>query len=76
MAAQNCPKCKENSFLWFLNEKSNVMSWSCYNCDYEAKQIGNDQYICENCEENAKKKLKDKETEYFWCSNCNTTSEL
>lgn len=76
MAAQICPKCKENLFTWFFNEKSNSKSWSCFNCDYEAKENETDECICENCEKKTKKKLKDKEREYWWCSNCNTTSEL
>lgn len=74
MALQICPKCKENSFTWFINGKSHVTVWSCFNCDYEAKE--NEKYICENCGNKTKTKLKDKETEYFWCSGCNTTSEL
>jgi hypothetical protein len=76
MALQICPKCKENSFTWFINGKFPLMSWSCFNCDYEAKENENDKCICVNCEENTKTKLKDKEREYWWCSNCNTISDL
>jgi len=76
MAAQKCPKCEENSFLWFFNEKSNITSWSCYNCDYEAKEISTEELVCQNCNEKTKKKLKDKEKEYWWCSSCNNTVEV
>lgn len=76
MAAKNCPKCKENFFTWFLNDKTNLKSWSCFSCDYEAKQTENDEHVCEKCNEKSKKKLKDKEIEYFWCSNCNATNDL
>lgn len=76
MAAKICPKCKENAFTWFTNEKSNLTSWSCFNCDYEAKQIDGDESICENCENKTKIKLKDKETEYWWCSHCNNIDEV
>ena len=74
MALQICPKCKENSFTWFINGKTHLTSWSCFSCDYEAKQTGNIELICENCEEKSKIKLKDKENEYWWCSNCNEVS--
>lgn len=76
MALKICPKCKENSFTWFINEKTHLTSWSCFSCDYEAKQADSDEQVCENCEEKSKIKLKDRETEYWWCSNCNTTSDL
>lgn len=76
MAAQTCPKCNEKLFLWFLNEKTNLKSWSCFNCDYEAKENEADECTCENCGETAKKKLKDKEKEYWWCSSCNAVSDL
>ncbi len=38
MALQICPKCKEKAFIWFINEKTNITNWSCFNCDYEAKE--------------------------------------
>ncbi len=76
MALQICPKCKENSFTWFINGKSHLTSWSCFNCDYEAKENEIDECICENCEKRTKTKLKDKETEYWWCYNCNKISDL
>jgi hypothetical protein len=74
MALQICPKCKEKAFTWFMNEKTNITNWSCFNCDYEAKENKVDECVCENCEKKTKTKLKDKEKEYWWCSNCNTTT--
>lgn len=76
MALKICPKCKENSFTWFINGKTHLTSWSCFSCDYEAKQTENVEQVCENCEEKSKIKLKDRENEYWWCSNCNATSDL
>ncbi|WP_348739211.1 hypothetical protein [Tenacibaculum sp. 190524A02b] len=36
MATQVCPKCKENSYTWRIdNEISDLTIWSCYNCYYE-----------------------------------------
>jgi hypothetical protein len=71
MALLICPRCKENSFTWFINGKTHVTSWNCFNCDYEAKETDSHKSICENCEKNTKIKLKDKEKEYWWCSSCN-----
>lgn len=76
MALQNCPKCKENSFTWFINGKTQLTTWTCFDCDYEAKEIEDEKSTCEKCEENTKTKLKDKEKEYGWCSNCDAVSDI
>ncbi|WP_312076687.1 hypothetical protein [Chryseobacterium sp.] len=76
MALQICPKCKENSFTWFINGKTQLTTWTCFDCDYEAKEIEDEKSTCEKCGEITKTKLKDKEKEYWWCSNCNTISDL
>lgn len=76
MGLQICPRCKEKSFTWFIGGKFPLPTWSCFDCDYEAKQTDNEEQVCENCKETSKIKLKDKEKEYSWCSNCNTISEL
>lgn len=76
MALQICPKCKENSFTWFISGKTHLTSWSCFSCDYEAKQTDSDEQVCEHCDEKSKIKLKDRGKEYWWCSNCNVTSDL
>jgi len=76
MALQMCPKCKDNSFTWFMNGKSPLTSWSCFNCDYEAKENENDRSTCDSCGESTKTRLKDKEGEYWWCSNCNESNPI
>lgn len=75
MGLQICPKCKEQSFTWFIGGKFPLPTWSCFDCDYEAKEVESDKQTCENCGDTAKIKLKDKEQEYSWCSNCNTVTE-
>lgn len=75
MGLQICPKCKERSFTWFIGGKFPLPTWSCFDCDYEAKEIESDKQTCKNCGEIAKIRLQDKENEYGWCSNCNTVSE-
>jgi len=74
MALQICPKCKERAFTWFINEKANITNWSCFSCDYEAKENEADECTCEHCGKKTQTRLKDKETEYWWCSGCNKIS--
>lgn len=76
MGLQICPKCSEQSFTWFIGGKFPVTTWSCFDCDYEAKEVESDKSSCENCGETGKIKLKDKEKEYWWCSNCNETNDI
>ena len=54
MALKICPKCKENSFTWFISGKTQLTTWSCFDCDYEAKQTDKDEQVCENCKETSK----------------------
>lgn len=76
MALLICPKCKERSFTWFVGGKAGLTTWSCFDCDYEAKEVESNNSACENCGEISKIKLIDKKKEYWWCSNCNTTSDI
>ncbi|MFY1045935.1 hypothetical protein [Chryseobacterium sp. GP-SGM7] len=76
MGLQICPKCKEKSFTWFIGGKFPVTTWSCFDCDFEAKEVESGNSTCENCGETTKIRLKDKEREYCWCSNCNETSDI
>ena len=74
MALEICPKCKENSFTWFINGKNHLTSWSCFNCDYEAQQTDDKVHVCENCRETLKIQLKDRDKQYWWCSGCNVST--
>lgn len=76
MALQICPKCKGRSFTWFMNGKSALTYWSCFECDYEARENESDESVCVSCGKETKIKLKDKEKEYEWCSNCNETTDI
>lgn len=76
MALQVCPKCKENSFTWFIGGKFPVTTWSCFDCDYEAKEVETEKLTCESCGKITKIKLKDKEKEYWWCSHCNEITQI
>jgi hypothetical protein len=73
MATQICPKCKEDSFTWSIDEEESPLTyWHCYNCLYGAYEDEKLECICENCGIKTKSRLKDESTEYWWCSSCNT----
>ena len=77
MAPQNCPKCKKSSFTWYVDdEMSSITIWSCYNCDYQTYEDDRDEIKCEKCQENTKTFLKNEDEEFWWCSVCNTVSEI
>lgn len=72
MATQICPRCKENSFTWSVeDENSGITDWGCYECGYHATENESEECVCENCKEKTKIRLKDSETEYWWCCRCN-----
>ncbi|MFC3161570.1 hypothetical protein ACFOEQ_26855 [Chryseobacterium arachidis] len=72
MGTQICPKCKRNSFTWSIDDEvSNFTSWGCHQCFYQAEENESDECICESCGNKTKMKLKDNQTEYWWCCRCN-----
>lgn len=72
MATQICPKCKENAFTWSMDEENpKLIDWGCYHCSYHARENELDESNCESCGNKTKMKLKDSETEYWWCCRCN-----
>lgn len=76
MATQICPKCKEDSFTWSVDEDSPLTYWGCYNCHYGAYEDESLQTNCETCGSYSKMKLKDDTTEYWWCCKCNKVSNV
>lgn len=77
MVNQICPKCKQDSFTWYIDdEMSTITIWSCYHCDYQAYEDDREEVKCENCQEKTKTFLQNEDEEFWWCSVCNTISEL
>ena len=75
MATQICPKCKTDNFTWNIDdEETKLTKWSCANCKYIAFEDENDERKCLRCNKKTEIKLKDLIEEYWWCSNCDTTS--
>ncbi len=77
MATQICPKCKKDNFVWNINDEETALTkWSCQNCNYIAFENESDERNCLVCHHKSETKLKDNNTEFWWCSNCNTTTEI
>ncbi len=77
MATQNCPKCKKDSFTWYVDEEmSDIIIWNCDNCDLQIYEDERDEINCKNCNENTKTFLKNEDEEFWWCSVCNSVSEI
>lgn len=77
MGTQICPKCKENSFTWSIDDELSAFTiWGCYYCSYCATEDEADECICDNCKNRSKTKLKDKEMEYWWCFHCNEIKQV
>jgi len=77
MATQLCPKCKEDAFTWSMDDEiTDLTIWGCYSCKYQAFENEKDGRICQNCGMKTETKLKDNEKKYWWCSTCNSTSEI
>ncbi|SHM44724.1 hypothetical protein SAMN05444267_104830 [Chryseobacterium polytrichastri] len=65
-----------DSFTWSINDEiSNITNWGCYECGYQAIENEVNECACENCRKKQKTKLKDSETEYWWCSHCNEITQ-
>lgn len=77
MASQTCPKCKKDSFSWYIDEEmSTITIWNCSNCDLQIYEDDRDEIKCENCKEITKTFLQNEEEEFWWCCVCNTISEI
>jgi hypothetical protein len=78
MATQICPCCKQDSFTWFIEDEKKLLTrWGCYNCSYTALENEKDEMeICQSCQTKTKIKLNDELRSYWWCSNCNTITNI
>ena len=77
MTNQICPKCKKDSFSWYIDEEmSNITIWNCQSCDFQIYEDDRDEIHCEKCDDETKTFLINEEEEFWWCSICNTVSDL
>lgn len=72
MATQICPKCKEDSFTWSIDEEiSDLTIWGCYKCSYQAFEDELDERNCSKCGNKTATRLRDEAKVFWWCSTCN-----
>jgi transcription elongation factor Elf1 len=77
MATQICPKCKKDDFSWYIDdEMSSITIWNCGSCDFQTYEDERDEVLCKKCNEITKTFLKNEEEEFWWCSVCNTISDI
>lgn len=77
MATQICPKCKCDSFTWRMDDEiSDLTIWVCYECSYQAFENESDERNCKKCGKKTESKLKDDESEFWWCSNCDSVEKI
>jgi hypothetical protein len=77
MATQICPKCKKDDFTWYIDdEMSSITIWNCGTCDFQTYEDDRDEVFCKKCNEITKTFLKNEEEEFWWCSVCNTISDI
>ena len=76
MAQHICPKCKQETFNWYIDEEiPSITIWSCSNCNIQIFEDDRDEVYCEKCQDTTKTFLKNEEEEFWWCSVCNTTTK-
>jgi hypothetical protein len=76
MATQICPKCREDSFTWSMDDEiSDLTIWGCYKCFYQAFENESEERTCSTCGNKSESKLQEKESEYWWCWTCQKHTE-
>ena len=75
MITQQCPKCKQNAFTWYVSEVlPNITVWSCNACPLQIYEDDKEEEVCENCNEKTKTFLQSQEEQFNWCSECYAVS--
>lgn len=76
MANHNCPRCKQETFTWYLDKEIPTMTvWTCSNCDFQTFEDDRDEIYCEKCDDDTTTFLMNEDEEFWWCSICNTVSD-
>jgi hypothetical protein len=77
MATQTCPKCKQDSFTWSIDEEeSGLTKWGCFNCSYIAFEDESLERACSNCHKKTESRLEDDSKKYWWCTSCNKVTNI
>lgn len=72
MAEQICPKCKNETVTWAIDEEeSRFTRWHCRSCDFWAEEDESREYDCARCGTlRASLLLRYREKFYRWCYKC------
>ncbi|MDH5355078.1 MAG: hypothetical protein OEY09_11600 [Gammaproteobacteria bacterium] len=71
MAEQFCPRCKEKSFVWSLDEEaSQNTQWHCSSCEFYAEEDESLESLCKKCNTENLLYLKIDNEFLRFCTNC------
>ena len=77
MSLHKCPNCKKIGFNWFVDDEiSSLTIWGCLECGYRAFEDESKESPCPQCEYPYRIYLKDENSTYWWCSNCENKIEI
>ena len=77
MATQICPKCKQDSFTWHLDDElTDLTIWGCHSWFYQAFEDESKEGKCNLCGKGFALHLKDEEKSYWWCPTCESTEVM
>jgi len=80
MALQICPKCKELSFTWHIDEDQTPLTqWACRNsqCGYHVLEDEGKLRDCPICRaKEAYSYIIDGENTFWWCFRCGKTETI
>lgn len=71
MSVHKCPNCKDFGFVWKVDDEiSDLTIWDCSECGYRAFEDESKQSNCPHCDYPYRIYLKDENSTYWWCSEC------
>lgn len=77
MSLHKCPNCKEIGFNWFVDDEISTLTiWECWECDHRAFEDESKESPCPECDYPYRIYLKDENSTYWWCSDCESKIEI
>ncbi len=71
MALTTYPKCKNDSWSWYIDEEvSEYTIWHCCICGYTAFEDESEETVCPECGQKLDMLLFDDNQKYRYCSQC------
>lgn len=78
MSVVVCPKCRQRSFTWSVDEgdSNRLTDWYCSTCEYSAREDEREEGVCPRCGKKTFLLLKDQEDSYRYCTSCSLCETL